>query len=68
MLGYHEVRIAEDKHARGRTEGRILAALRQADGVADGPKGAAKTPDLHPDTIRHRINKLGIQRSSHRQP
>jgi formate hydrogenlyase transcriptional activator len=46
----------------------ILAALQQADGVVDGPKGAAKILDLHPNTLRHRMGKLGIQRSSHRQP
>ena len=46
----------------------ILAALQQADGVVDGPKGAARILDLHPNTLRHRMSKLGIQRSSHRQP
>jgi formate hydrogenlyase transcriptional activator len=46
----------------------IQAALQQADGVVDGPKGAAKILDLHPNTLRHRMSKLGIQRSSHRQP
>ena len=46
----------------------ILAALQHADGVVDGPKGAAKILDLHPNTLRHRMSKLGIQRSSHRQP
>jgi transcriptional regulator with GAF, ATPase, and Fis domain len=56
------------KITRGRTEGRILAALRQSDGVVDGPKGAAEIPDLNPNTFRHRMSKLGIQRSSHRQP
>jgi formate hydrogenlyase transcriptional activator len=45
----------------------ILAALQQADGVVDGPKGAAKILDLHPNTLRHRMSKLGIQRPSHRQ-
>jgi len=46
----------------------IQAALQQADGVVDGPRGAAKILDLHPNTLRHRMSKLGIQRSSHRQP
>jgi formate hydrogenlyase transcriptional activator len=45
----------------------ILAALQQADGVVDGPKGAAKILDLHPNTLRHRMSKLGIKRSAHRQ-
>jgi formate hydrogenlyase transcriptional activator len=45
----------------------ILAALQQANGVVDGPKGAAKILNLHPNTLRHRMNKLGIKRSAHRQ-
>jgi len=39
----------------------ILAVLRQTGGVIEGPKGAAKILDLHPNTLRHRINKLGIK-------
>ena len=39
----------------------ILAVLRQTGGVIDGPKGAARILDLHPNTLRHRINKLGIK-------
>jgi len=53
---------------RGRTGGHILAALQQADGVVDGTKVPLKILDLHPNTLRHRMSKLGIQRSSHRQP
>jgi formate hydrogenlyase transcriptional activator len=45
----------------------ILAALQQSGGVVDGPKGAARIPNLHPNTLRHRIVKLGIKRSGHRQ-
>jgi formate hydrogenlyase transcriptional activator len=45
----------------------ILAALQQAGGVVDGPKGAARILDLHPNTLRHRMSKLGIKRSAHRQ-
>jgi formate hydrogenlyase transcriptional activator len=45
----------------------IQAALKQADGVVDGPKGAAKILNLHPNTLRHRMNKLGIKRSVHRR-
>jgi formate hydrogenlyase transcriptional activator len=45
----------------------ILAALQQANGVVDGPKGAAKILNLHPNTLRHRMNKLGIKRSAHRR-
>jgi formate hydrogenlyase transcriptional activator len=45
----------------------ILAALQYANGVVDGPKGAAKILNLHPNTLRHRMDKLGIKGSRHRQ-
>jgi len=45
----------------------ILAALQHADGVVDGPKGAARILNLHPNTLRHRMDKLGIKVSRHRQ-
>ena len=45
----------------------ILAALQQADGVVDGTNGAAKILDPPSSTFRHRMSKLGIQSSSHRQ-
>jgi formate hydrogenlyase transcriptional activator len=44
----------------------ILAALQHAGGVVDGPKGAARILNLHPNTLRHRMDKLGIKRSRHR--
>lgn len=45
----------------------ILAALQYANGVVDGPKGAARVLNLHPNTLRHRMDKLGIKGSRHRQ-
>jgi formate hydrogenlyase transcriptional activator len=44
----------------------ILAALQHASGVVDGPKGAARILNLHPNTLRHRMAKLGIKGSRHR--
>jgi formate hydrogenlyase transcriptional activator len=44
----------------------ILAALQHAGGVVDGPKGAARILSLHPNTLRHRMDKLGIKASRHR--
>jgi len=44
----------------------ILAALERTGGVIEGAKGAAKILDLHPNTLRHRMMKLGIKRP--RQP
>ncbi|MBZ5561118.1 MAG: sigma 54-interacting transcriptional regulator [Acidobacteriia bacterium] len=43
----------------------ILAALQQTGGVIEGPKGAAKILNLHPNTLRHRMQKLGIRRPGH---
>jgi formate hydrogenlyase transcriptional activator len=44
----------------------ILAALQHTAGVVDGPKGAARILNLHPNTLRHRMDKLGIKGSRHR--
>ncbi len=44
----------------------ILAALQHTSGVVDGPKGAAKILNLHPNTLRHRMDRLDIKRSRHR--
>jgi len=44
----------------------ILAAPQHAGGVVDGPKGAARILNLHPNTLRHRMGKLGIRGSRHR--
>jgi formate hydrogenlyase transcriptional activator len=43
----------------------ILAALEHSAGVVDGPNGAARILNLHPNTLRHRMKKLGIKRSRH---
>jgi len=45
----------------------ILTALQLTGGVVDGPKGAGRILNLHPNTLRHRMDKLGIERSRHRQ-
>jgi formate hydrogenlyase transcriptional activator len=44
----------------------ISAVLRQTRGVIEGANGAAKTLGMHPNTLRHRMEKLGIKRSAHR--
>jgi len=41
----------------------ILNVLRQTRGVIDGPRGAAKILNLHPNTLRSRMKKLGIERN-----
>lgn len=45
----------------------ISAVLRETGGVIEGPKGAARILNLHPNTLRHRMKKLGIQPAGHRQ-
>jgi len=44
----------------------ISAVLQQTHGVVEGVNGAAKTLGMHPNTLRHRMEKLGIKRSAHR--
>lgn len=43
----------------------ILAALKRTSGVIEGPKGAARILNLHPNTLRHRMEKFGVKRSAH---
>ena len=43
----------------------ILTVLKQAGGVIEGPKGAAKILNLHPNTLRSRMKKLGVKRSGY---
>jgi formate hydrogenlyase transcriptional activator len=44
----------------------IRAVLQLTGGVIDGPKGAAKMVNIHPNTLRHRMKKLGILGPRHR--
>jgi predicted ATPase/transcriptional regulator with GAF, ATPase, and Fis domain len=39
----------------------ILDALARTSGVIEGPRGAAKLLDLHPNTLRSRMKKLGLR-------
>jgi transcriptional regulator with GAF, ATPase, and Fis domain len=43
----------------------ILCALKQSNWVIDGPNGAARVLDMHPNTLRSRLKKLGITRPAH---
>jgi PAS domain S-box-containing protein len=40
----------------------ILSALRQSHWIIDGPNGAARILDMHPNTLRSRLKKFGITR------
>jgi formate hydrogenlyase transcriptional activator len=39
----------------------ILRVLEETNGVIEGPRGAARILGLHPNTLRFRLQKLGIQ-------
>jgi DNA-binding NtrC family response regulator len=41
----------------------ILDVLKQTRWVIEGPRGAAKILNLHPNTLRSRMKKLGIERT-----
>ncbi len=43
----------------------VLEILGRTNWVIDGPRGAAGVLGLHPNTLRSRLKKLGIVRSSH---
>jgi formate hydrogenlyase transcriptional activator len=43
----------------------ILTVLKQTGGVIEGLHGAAKILNLHPNTLRSRMKKLGIKRTAH---
>jgi formate hydrogenlyase transcriptional activator len=45
----------------------IIAILNQTGGVVEGARGAAKILGLHPNTLRHRMQKLGLKRSAYRE-
>ena len=45
----------------------IIAVLHETGGTVEGPKGAARILKLHPNTLRHRMRKLGIKPGAHRQ-
>jgi transcriptional regulator with GAF, ATPase, and Fis domain len=42
----------------------IEAVLARTGGVIEGPAGAARILDLHPNTLRSRMKKLGVQRQA----
>jgi formate hydrogenlyase transcriptional activator len=39
----------------------VLSVLKQTGGVIEGAKGAARILNLHPNTLRSRMKKLGIE-------
>jgi formate hydrogenlyase transcriptional activator len=45
-----------------------VAALEQSHGVIEGPRGAARLLKIHPNTLRSRMEKLGIRRPPSENP
>jgi formate hydrogenlyase transcriptional activator len=43
----------------------IAATLDRTGWVIEGPRGAARILDMHPNTLRSRMKKLGIERARH---
>jgi transcriptional regulator with GAF, ATPase, and Fis domain len=41
----------------------VITVLKQTKWRVDGPHGAARILNVHPNTLRSRMKKLGIQRS-----
>jgi len=56
ISGYPSLEQVEKRH--------ILDILQQTEWVIEGQRGAAKILDLHPNTLRSRMKKLRIERSS----
>jgi transcriptional regulator with GAF, ATPase, and Fis domain len=51
----HSLELVEKRH--------ILEVLTQTKWVIEGANGAARILDLHPNTLRSRMKKLGLDRS-----
>jgi len=59
----HDAGLAETLEEIERAQ--IVAALQRSGGVVEGPRGAAGLLKMHPNTLRSRMDKLGIRRSGH---
>jgi formate hydrogenlyase transcriptional activator len=62
----HLVKPSPHKTLQEVERAHILTVLEETHGVIEGANGAAKTLGMHPNTLRHRMEKLGIKRSAHR--
>ena len=62
----HLVKPSPHKTLQDVERAHIQTVLEETHGVIEGANGAAKTLGMHPNTLRHRMEKLGIKRSAHR--
>ena len=67
-LGRPIVETSADATMQGMERAHILKILGQTNGVIDGPRGAARILNMHPNTLRSRMKKLGIERNDLPQP
>jgi PAS domain S-box-containing protein len=63
--GESRVRGSESSSLEIVERNHILNVLQHTDWVISGPRGAARILALHPNTLRSRMQKLGISRTSH---
>ena len=62
VLGARHEELAQPQKLADVERAHILSTLQQTDWVIEGPHGAAKLLGLHPNTLRHRLQKLDIKR------
>jgi formate hydrogenlyase transcriptional activator len=63
-LGAAETSARSSESLEAMERNHILSVLSQTAWVIDGPKGAARILDLHPNTLRSRMKKLGLKRGT----
>jgi transcriptional regulator with GAF, ATPase, and Fis domain len=63
-LGSSTAEPSQELTLEGVERDHIVKVLKQTDWVIDGARGAAKILNLHPNTLRSRMKKLGISRSA----
>jgi len=57
-----EVTVSSPNTLESVERSHILQVLQESRGVIEGPHGAARILNLHPNTLRSRMKKLGIER------
>jgi transcriptional regulator with GAF, ATPase, and Fis domain len=63
-LAHSTADASQELTLEGMERDHIVKVLKQTNWVIDGPRGAAKILNLHPNTLRSRMKKLGISRNA----
>jgi formate hydrogenlyase transcriptional activator len=61
-IGASEIAASSPNTLENVERSHILQVLQETRGVIEGPRGAARILNLHPNTLRSRMKKLGIER------